>query len=105
MLTAEFMTRFRFESFVWIVWHLRIDSKCRLKSRVHVIFVPGEKISDTARFYKTNKKMAIATKKYQFYACSAVVCQNTGRYRQTGESADVLLNRAAGSGLIERGRE
>jgi len=25
MLTAEFMTRFSFESFVWIVWHLRID--------------------------------------------------------------------------------
>ena len=49
MLTAEFMTRFRFESFVWIVWHLRIDSKCRLKSRVQVIFVPGEKITDTAR--------------------------------------------------------
>ena len=33
MLTAEFMARFSFESFVWIVWHLRIDSKCRLKSR------------------------------------------------------------------------
>ena len=47
----------------------------------------------------------MATKKYQFYVCSAVVFQNTGRYRQPGEAADVLLNRAERSGLIERGRE
>ena len=43
MLTTEFMTRFSFESFVWIVWHLQIDSKCRLKSRVQVTFVPVKK--------------------------------------------------------------
>jgi hypothetical protein len=47
MLTAEFMTRFSFESFVWIVWHLQIDSKCRLKSRVQVNLVPVEEISNT----------------------------------------------------------
>ena len=49
--------------------------------------------------------MAMATKEYQFYACSAVVFQNTARYRKPGEAADVLLNRTARSGLIERGKE
>lgn len=79
MLTAEVMTRFPFESFVWIVWHLRIYSKCRLKSLVQVIFVPVEKISGATKLYKTNKKSTTTAKKYQFNPCSAVVCQNTGR--------------------------
>ena len=57
MLTAEVMIRFPFESFVWIVWHLRIYSKCRLKSLVQVIFVPVEKISGAIKLYKTNKKI------------------------------------------------
>ena len=79
MLTAEVMTRFPLESFVWIVWHLRINSKCKLKSRVQVIFAPVEKISGAPKLYKTNKKSTTAAKKYQFDPCSAVACQNTVR--------------------------
>lgn len=79
MLTAEFMTRFPLESFVWIVWHLRINSKCKLKSRVQVIFAPVEKICGSIKLYKTNRKSTTTAKKYQFDPCFAVACQNTGR--------------------------